>query len=286
LIWLYRLFPAFLRAVVIVRPETVIGWHRAGYRAWWRWKSRTPAGRLKIERELRDLIRQMCWENPLWGAPRIHGEFMMLGFSVAQATVSKYMVERRGRPSRGWRTSLRNHRDGSVSVDLLTAPTIAFEQLYAFVVLRHLRREIVRIAVTKRPTAEWLARQITEAFPWGTAPAILVRDNDRVFGDVFQRRVRAMGIRDHPISPRSPWQSGYVERVIGSIRRECLDHVIVFGEGHLQRVLDAYANYYNSARKHLSLDKNAPRYRAIECHGSIYARPVLAGLHHHYVRIK
>lgn len=286
LIWLYRLFPAFLRAVVIVRPETVIGWHRAGYRAWWRWKSRASAGRPKIERELRDLIRQMCRENPLWGAPRIHGELMMLGFSVAQSTVSKYMVKRRGRPSQGWRTFLRNHRDGIVSVDLLTVPTIGFERLYAFVILRHLRREIVRIAVTKHPTAEWLARQITEAFPWDTAPAILVRDNDKVFGGIFQRRVKAMGIRDHPISPRSPWQNGYVERVIGSIRRECLDRVIVFGEAHLQRVLDAYADYYNSARTHLSLDKNAPRYRAIECHGSIYARPVLAGLHHHYARIK
>jgi transposase InsO family protein len=228
----------------------------------------------------------MCRENPLWGAPRIHGELMMLGFSVAQSTVSKYMVKRRGRPSQGWRTFMRNHRDGIVSVDLLTTPTIAFERLYAFVILRHLRREIVRIAVTKHPTAEWLARQITEAFPWDTAPAILVRDNDRVFGDIFQRRVKAMGIRDHLISPRSPWQNGYVERVIGSIRRECLDHVIVFGEAHLQRVLDAYADYYNSARTHLSLDKNAPRYRAIECHGSIYSRPVLAGLHHHYARIK
>jgi transposase InsO family protein len=167
--------------------------------------------------------------------------------------------------------------DGIVSVDLLTAPTIGFKRLYAFVIVRHLRREIVRIAVTKHPTAEWLARQITEAFPWDTAPAILVRDNDRVFGDIFQRRVKAMGIRDQPISPRSPWQNGYVERVIGSIRRECLNHVIVFGEAHLQRVLDAYADYYNSARTHLSLDKNAPRYRAIECHGSIYSRPVLAG---------
>jgi len=286
LVYLCKLFPALLRAIIIVKPETVISWHRAGYRAWWRWKSRGSAERPTIELELRDIIRQMCRDNPLWGAPRIHGELMMLGFSVAQSTVSKYMVKRRGRPSQGWRTFLRNHRDGIVSVDLLTAPTIGFEWLYAFVILRHLRREIVRIAVTKHPTAEWLARQITEAFPWETAPAILVRDNDRVFGDIFQRRVRTMGTRDHPISPRSPWQNGCVERVIGSIRREYLDHVIVIGEGHLQRVLDTYADYYNSARTHLSLDKNAPRYRAIECHGSIHARPVLAGLHHHYARIK
>ncbi|MGH9806376.1 MAG: integrase core domain-containing protein, partial [Terriglobia bacterium] len=198
LVWLYRLIPAVIRAIVIVRPETVIGWHRAGYRAWWRWKSRGPVGRPKIERELHELIRRMNRDNPLWGAPRIHGELLLLGFSVAQATVSKYMVRRpRGSPQ-SWRTFLRNHRDGIVSIDLLTAPTIGFEQLYAFVILKHLRREIVRIAVTKHPTAEWLARQITEAFPWDTAPAILIRDNDKAFGEVFRRRVRAMGIRDHP----------------------------------------------------------------------------------------
>jgi transposase InsO family protein len=228
----------------------------------------------------------MCRENPLWGAPRIHGELLMLGFSIAQATVSKYMVKHRGASSQGWRTFLRNHRDGIVSVDLLTTPTIAFERLYAFVILRHLRREIVRIAVTRHPTAEWLARQITEAFPWDTAPAILIRDNDKVFGKLFRRRLRSMGIRDHPITPRSPWQNGYAERLIGSIRRECLDHVIVFGEAHLQRVLDAYVDYYNSARTHLSLGKNAPRDRAIDRVGSIQGRPVLGGLHHRYARIE
>jgi transposase InsO family protein len=238
-VWLYRLCPGILKAAAIVRPEPVIGWHRAGYRALWRWKSRGPVGPPKIDRELRDLIRQMSQENPLWGAPRIHGELLLLGFLLAQATVSKYMVRRSDGSSQGWRTFLRNQRDGIVSLDLLTTPTIGFERLYAFVILRHLRREIVRIAVTKHPTAEWLSRQITEAFPWDSAPEILIRDNDKAFGGVFQRRVRAMGIRDHPITARSPWQNGYVERVIGSIRRECLDHMIVLGEAHLQRTLDA-----------------------------------------------
>lgn len=156
-----------------------------------------------------------------------------------------------------------------MSIDLLTTPTITFERLYALVVLRHLRREIVHIAVTRHPTAEWLARQITEAFPWDSAPAILIRDNDRVFGEVFWRRVRAMGIRDHPITPRSPWQNGYVERIIGSIRRECLDHMIVLGEIHLQHTLDAYASYYNSARTHLALGKNAPIRRPVRHLGDI-----------------
>jgi transposase InsO family protein len=284
-VWLYRLFPSVLGAVTIVKPQTVISWHRSGFRVYWRWKSPGPVGRPKIDRELRDLIRQMCRENPLWRAPRIHGELLLLGFSVAQATVSKYMVRRSGGSSQGWRTFLHNHRDGIVSVDLLTAPTIGFERLYAFVILRHLRREIVRIAVTKHPTAEWLARQITEAFPWDGAPVILIRDNDKAFGIVFQRRVRAMGIRDHPITPRSPWQNGYVERVIGSIRRECLDHMIVMGEAHLQRTLDSYADYYNSVRTHLALDKNAPVCRPVRGIGEIQVRPILGGLHHQYVRM-
>jgi transposase InsO family protein len=195
------------------------------------------------------------------------------------------MVRRSGGSSQGWRAFLRNHRGGIVSVDLLTTPTIGFERLYAFVVLRHLRREIVRIAVTKHPTAEWLSRQITEAFPWDCAPEILIRDNDKAIGEVFQRRVRAMGIRDHPITARSPWQNGYVERVIGSIQRECLDHMIVLSEAHLQRTLDAYANYYNRVRTHLVIDKKAPVRRLVRSIGPIHVRPILGGLHPQYVRM-
>jgi transposase InsO family protein len=281
----YGLFPSLLGAIAIVKPATVIGWHRASFRAFWRWKSRAPAGRPKIDQELRALIRQMCRENPLWGAPRIHGELLMLGFSVAQSTVSKYMMRRPRGSSQGWKTFIQNHLAGAVAIDLLVVPTIAFEQLYVLVVLKLLRREIVHIAVTRHPTAEWLARQITEAFPWDTAPTILFRDNDKAFGGVFQSRVRGMGIRDHPITPKSPWQNGYVERTIGSIRRECLDHIIVFSAAHLQRVLDAYLAYFNSVRTHLALDKDAPLRRPKRSSGSIWPRPILGGLHHEYVRI-
>jgi transposase InsO family protein len=221
-VWLYRLFPAIGDAITIVRPETIIRWHRAGFRTWWRWKSRNLGGRPKVDRELRDLVRRMCSDNPLWGAPRIHGELLKLGFTVAQSTVSKYLL--RGRPpSQGWKTFLCNHADGIAAVDFLIVPTLTFERLFAFVVLGVGRRNILWIGVTTNPTAQWLARQITEAFPWDSAPAFLIRDNDGAYGKVFKRRLRAMGIRDRPIAPRSPWQNGYVERVIGSIRRECIN---------------------------------------------------------------
>jgi transposase InsO family protein len=277
----YRLFPSMLAAIAIIKPETLIDWHRVGFRAFWRWKSRAVAGRPRIDRELCALIRQMCRENPLWGAPRIHGELLMLGFSVAQSTVSKYMVRGPRGPSQDWRTFIENHMAAIAAIDMLVIPTVKFEQLYVLVILRLLRREIVWIAVTRHPTSERLSRQIAQALPWDAAPAILLRDNDKAFGHVFQRHVRSMRIRDHPVAPRSPWQNGYVERVIGSIRQECLDHVIILGERHLQRVLDSCVSYYNSVRTHLSLDKNAPIQRS----GSIQSQPFLGGLHHHYVRI-
>jgi transposase InsO family protein len=182
----------------------------------------------------------MCRENPLWGAPRIHGELLMLGYSVAPSTVSKYMTRVPGDRGQNWRTFLANHAGEIVAIDMMTVPTVAFEWLYVLVMLKHLTREIISVAVTRHPTAEWLAQQLTEAFPWDTAPVILFRDNDRAYGQVFKRRVSAMGIRDHPVTPRSPWQNEYVERVIGSVRRECLDHVVVLGEQHLRRVLSAY----------------------------------------------
>jgi transposase InsO family protein len=285
LVWLLRLWPALSKSVVIVQPETIVRWHRMGFRAWWRWKSRNLGGRPKIDRELRDLIHRMCKENPLWGAPRIHGELLKLGFDITQSTVSKYMPRRRGPPSQGWKTFLRNHADGIASVDFLVVPTLSFERLFAFIILGLSRRRLLWIGVTAHPTAEWLARQITEAFPWNTAPAFLIRDNDGSYGEVFTRRLRAMGIRDRPISPRSPWQNGYVERVIGSIRRECLDHVIVLGEVHLRRLLASYAQYYNAARTHLAIDKDSPDNRPIQALGTIVVEPCLGGLHHRYARI-
>src|SRR6188472_728262 len=284
-VWLYRRFPDIGNATAIVRPETIIRWHRMGFRAWWRWKSHNPGGRPGISQELRDLVRRMCKENQLWGAPRIHGELLKLGFNVAQSTVSKYMLRRRGPPSQGWKTFLRNHADGIASVDFLIVPTLAFERLFVFVILGLRRRRLLWIGVTRHPTAEWLARQITEAFPWTSALAYLVRDNDRAYGHVFTSRVRAIGIRDRPISPGSPWQNGCAERLIGTLRRECLDQILIFGEAHLRRVLSAYAAYYNQARTHLALQKDAPLHRAVQRSGTILAIPVLAGLHHQYVRI-
>jgi transposase InsO family protein len=285
LVWMTRFYPELLGLTQVVKPETILRWHRAGFRAFWRWKSRKRAGRPKIDRALRDLIRRMSRENPLWGAPRIHGELLMLGFDVAQSTVSKYMVRSKLPPSQSWKTFLRNHANAIAAIDLCVVPTLTFERLFALLVLGHGRRRLLWFEVTRHPTAEWLARQITEAFPWGSAPSYLVRDNDGAYGYEFIRRLQAMGIRDRPISPRSPWQNSYAERLIGTVRRECLDHVLVVGEGHLRRILIAYAGYYNHVRTHLALDKNVPLSRAVQRSGSIVAIPVLGGLHHQYARI-
>src|SRR5467141_2718093 len=284
-IWLYRRCPRILDAITTVRPETVVRWHRMGFTAYWRWKSRPRGGRPRIGKEVRDLIRRMSFENPLWGATKIHGELLKRGIDVAQSTVSIYMVPRQDRPLQTWKTFLRNHMEGIASIDLFVVPTITFEQLFAFLVLGHGRRQLLWIAVTRNPTAEWLARQITEAFPWDWAPRYLIRDNDRAFGVAFKHRVRAMGIRDRPTSYRSPWQNGYAERLIGSIRRECTDHLIVFNEEHLRRILSKYASYYNEVRTHLWLGKDAPCMRPIDRFGDIIAQPILGGLHHRYARI-
>jgi transposase InsO family protein len=203
-------------------------------------------------------------------APRIHGELLKLGFEVAQSTVARYMCRHSRPPS---------------AIDLIVLPTIAFQILYCLVIVRHGRRLWVSFGVTANPTAEWISRQVTEAFPWDHAPRYLIRDRDTSYGPVFLQRIRAMGIRDHPIAPRSPWQNAYVERLIGSIRRECLDHMIVFGEAHLRRTLRGYAAYYNASRTHRSLNKDAPLHRAIERLGTVVSRPVLGGLHHQYGRI-
>jgi transposase InsO family protein len=218
--------------------------------------------------------------NPLWGAPRIHGELLKLGIDIGQTSVAKYMAKRRGPPSQGWRTFLRNHGDGIAAMDLFVVPTLSFRLLYGLLIVGHVRRQILWFGVTAHPTAEWIANQITEACGWEQPPCYLIRDRDGAYGEVFKRKLRSMGIRDRPTSPRSPWQNGYAERLIGSIRRECLDHIVVFNERHLRHLLLSYMKYYNRTRTHLSLEKDAPAFRAIERAGSIHCCPILGGLHH------
>ena len=284
-VWLYRLGPAVLDALAIIRPETLIRWHRQGFRAYWRWKSRSRAGRPTVSPEIQELIREMSRANCLWGAPRIHGELLKLGIEIAQSTVAKYMIRRSRRPGQGWKTFLRNHAGGIAAADLFVVPTIGFKLLYGLVILGHGRRRLVHHAVTAHPTAEWIAQQLVEAFPWDQAPEYLVRDRDVAYGEVVKRRLRGLGIRDRPTAPRSPKQNAHVERLIGTIRRECSDHVMVLGETHLHRIMCSYADYYNQARTHLALRKDAPVSRSIERLGRIIAEPVVGGLHHLYGRI-
>jgi transposase InsO family protein len=280
-----RLFPKMYDALAIVRPDTVIRWHRAGFRSYWRWKSRRRCGRPTVPLEIRRLIREMSIANPVWGAPRIHGELLKLGIDIGQTSVAKYMARRRVPPSQGWKTFLRNHADGIVAMDLFVVPTISFRLLYGLLIMGHGRRQILWFGVTAHPTAEWIANQLTEACGWEQIPRYLIRDRDRAYGEIFMRRVRSIGIRDRPTSPRSPWQNAYAERLIGSIRRECIDHIVVVGERHLRHVLLSYKEFYNDTRTHLALNKDAPMSRAAQTAGRIICHPILGGLHHQYGRI-
>jgi putative transposase len=280
-------WPDWRRSVYIIQPDTVLRWHRQGFRFYWRWKSRYRwPGRPKATREVRELIRQMSTANPLWGAPRIHGELLKLGIEVSQATVSKYMVKPEHRPSQSWQTFLTNHAADMVSIDFFTVPTATFKIFYVFLVLDNARRKIIHFNVTTNPTAAWTGQQIAESFLWETSPTYLIRDNDAIYGFEFTHRVSAMGINQVRTAKRSPWQNPYVERLIGSIRRECLDHVIILDGRHLKRVLKEYVDYYHQSRTHLGLEKDCPETRPIEPveMGYIGAEPVLGGLHHRYTR--
>jgi hypothetical protein len=261
---LYRLSPTVLDALRILQPETVIRWHRAGFRAYWRWRSRRRSGRAMIPADIRHLILDMSVANPLWGAPRIHGELLKLGIDVGQTAVAKYMARKRRPSSQGWKTFLRNHADGIASIDLFVVPTISFRLLYALLVLRHSRRELLWLGATAHPSAEWIARQLAEACGWSEPPRYIIRDRDGAYGEAFIRRLTTMGIRD---------------------RRDCLDHVVIFGEQHLRHLLNSYKEYYNESRTHLSLKKDAPIPRDAQRVGRVLALPILGGLHHRYVLV-
>src|SRR5437867_4021764 len=284
-VFLSKLGTSWRHSLLVVRPETVVGWHRQGFRRYWARKSRRRSGRPLISTELRDLIRRMSYANPLWGAPRIHGELLKLGLTVSQATVSKYMIRPRRPPSQVWRTFLRNHAKDLIALDLFTVPTATFRVLFVLVILTHSRRRLVHFNVTEHPTAEWTARQLLEACALEEGPRYLIRDRDQVYGERFSHQARMLDIQEAVTAPRSPWQNAYGERVIGSIRRECLDHVVVIGERHLREILSKYVNYYNGTRTHLSLSKDAPEPRRVQLpsEGRVVKVPRVGGLHHEYV---
>jgi len=286
-VFLCRRWPRWKDAPVIVKPETVIGWHRQGFRLFWKWKSchgKPPHPR--TSKEIRELIQRMSCDNPLWGAPRIHGELLMLGIDVSQGTVTRYMVRHPKLPSQTWRAFLDNHVGCLASIDFFVVPTARFAVLFVFIVLRHERRRIAYFGVTAHPSAGWVEQQIREAFPWETAPRYLIRDRDGAYGHSFRSTVMAIGVEEVVTAPRSPWQNPYVERLIGSVRRECLDHVIVLNERHLRRILVSYLDYYHRSRTHLSLDKDTPEGRSVQPGGTakIVAFPQVGGLHHRYER--
>jgi putative transposase len=285
--WLSGVWSDWRSVLVIVKPETVIGWHRQGFRLFWTWKIRRGrTGRPAVPLDVRDLIRRMSRENPTWGAPRIHGELLKLGIEIGETSVGKYMVRRRKPPSQTWRVFLESHVQSLVSVDFFTVPTIRFQVLYVFLVLAHDRRRILHFNVTAHPTAEWTAQQLVQAFPWDSAPRYLLRDRDGIFGADFVQQAKAMGIREVLSAPRSPWQRAYVERVIGTIRRECLDYFIVFSEASLRRTLGLYFDYYHRSRTHLSLQKDSPEPRSVQLPetGRVVAIPQVGGVHHRYER--
>jgi putative transposase len=285
--WLSRLWPGWQATLAFVQPRTVIAWQQQRFRDHWRRLSRNDtSGRPAIAREVRDLIRDMSRANPLWGSPRIVGELRKLGIHVAKSTVEKYRVRPRKPPASTWKAFLNNHVKDLVALDFFVVPTVSYKVLFVLVILAHERRRIVHVNVTEHPTAGWTAQQVVGAFPWDGAPRYLLRDRDSIYGSYFRNRVRNLGIEEVLIASRSPWQNPYVERLIGSIRRDLLDHIIVLNEQHLRRLLAEYMAYYHRYRTHLSLEMDCPEPRPVEPPeaGAVLAIPEVGGLHHHYER--
>jgi len=286
--WLSRCWARWRDVLVFVRPETVIAWQRKRFRDHWARLSKAgKPGRPQISVEIRELIRTISSANPLWGTPRIVGELGKLGITVAKSTVDKYRVRSGNAPSPTWKAFLHNHVNDLVSIDFCIVPTIRFKLLYILVVLAHSRRRVIHFNVTANPAALWTAQQIVEAFPWDGAPKYLLRDRDAIYGGEFRKRVHAMDIEQVLSAPRSPWQNPFVERLIGTLRRDCLDHVIALNERHLRHVVAQYLDYYHDWRTHLSLSMDAPNPRVVHPldRGSVVAFPELGGLHHHYERL-
>jgi hypothetical protein len=275
--WKERLF--------IVKPDTVIKWHRTAFKFYWRWKSQHKEGRPKVSREVIALIKQMANENSDWGAPRIHGELLKLGFDISESTVQRNMPKK-GKRNNGqnWKTFLQNHSKEIISIDFLNIPTINFKLIHVLVVIEHHRRKLIHFNVTKNPTAEWCIQQIRNILFDYDTPKYLIRDRDGKYGNLFNGIIEHFGIDPIVTSYRSPWQNGYVERVIGSIKRECLDHVVILNENHLRNILDDYVSYYNKYRTHLGINKDSPEERPVQSEGEIYKVPAVNGLHHVYFR--
>ena len=285
--WLSQLWTGWQKVLIFVQPRTVITWQRRRFRDYWAKLSQGgKPGRPPVSQEVRTLIRQLSTANPLWGSPRIVGELRKLGIEVAKSTVEKYRVRPRKPSSPTWKAFLENHVSELVAMDFFVVPTVDFKVLFVLVILAHERRRVVHFNVTAHPTEQWTAQQIVEAFPWDKAPRYLLRDRDSIYGALFQRRVTSLGIEEVRTAPRSPWQNPFVERFIGSIRRDCLDHVIVFNERHLKRLLSRYFAYYHYWRTHLSLSMDSPQSRPVQlpAQGAVIEYPEVGGLHHHYER--
>jgi hypothetical protein len=287
-IWLSRIWSNWKSSLIIVKAPTVIGWHKRGFKFYWRWKSRR-VGRPNIDWELIKLIRKLQKENILWSAQRIQGELKKLGFDVCDNTVAKYMtknIDSDNSKQQRWLTFLRNHAKYIVGIDFLVVQTVFFKPIYVFVAISHDRRQIRHFAVTANPHSQWAIQQLRETFAFDEVTKYVIRDNDEIFSAEFKTHIRNFGLEDTPTAPRSPWQNPIAERVIGTLRRECLDHMIILNKRHLHSVLDEFINdYYNVSRTHMSLEKDSPVPRPVQANGNIVCKPILGGLHHVYSRV-
>lgn len=285
-VWLSKVWNNWKSALFVVKPETVVGWHKKGFKYYWRYKSRR-AGRPHIDWDLIKLIRQLQKENPLWSAQRIQGELTKLGYSVCDNTVAKYMRKPKAGPDQRqrWQTFLKNHTKHIVAIDFLVVRTLCFKAIYVFIAISHDRRTILHFGVSSRPHSQWAIQQLGETFAFDDTTKYVIRDNDKIFSNDFKRHIKRFGLKDTPTAPHSPWQNPIAERVMGTLRRECLNHMIILNEKHLHSALSEFVEYYNNSRTHMSLNKDSPVSRPVQTKGRIIKTPILGGLHHTYRRV-